>query len=198
VGTQISKVAHYLGGLFGIGVTQDIVESYRFICDNYNPGDEIIIIGFSRGAFTARSVAGMVCALGFLNRSGLDQLPHIFHDYETWQDWGGADYDPEHHLVGFTVENKKRLERFQALQDPSGKKMPWEGSIGEPQADLDERKRILFGKMREMRVDPHAHPHKGARAKMDLQRMAKEYRDFLVKVGALRSLLSIWISSLTD
>jgi len=47
-------IAHYLGGIFGIGVSQAIVEAYRFICDNYNPGDEIIIIGFSRGAFTSQ------------------------------------------------------------------------------------------------------------------------------------------------
>src|SRR4051794_38693147 len=101
--------------MFGIGVTQDIVESYRFICDNYNPGDEIIIIGFSRGAFTARSVAGMVCALGFLNRAGLDQLPHIFRDYETWQKWHKTEYDPvKSHLMGFTLPNLKRLRRIEA------------------------------------------------------------------------------------
>ncbi|KAL2130412.1 hypothetical protein VTI74DRAFT_6501 [Chaetomium olivicolor] len=83
-GTVTSKVARFLGGPFGVGVAQDIAESYRFICDNYNPGDEIVIIGFSRGAFTARSVAAMVCALGFLNRSGLDQPSHIFNNYQTW------------------------------------------------------------------------------------------------------------------
>ncbi|KAK4451399.1 hypothetical protein QBC34DRAFT_54717 [Podospora aff. communis PSN243] len=185
VGTEISKVAHYLGGLFGIGVIQDIVESYRFICDNYNPGDEIIIIGFSRGAFTARSVAGMVCALGFLNRSGLDQLPHIFHDYETWQDWGGTEYDPENHLVGFTIENKKRLERFRAARDSLGKRMPWEGSVEKLQADLDKRKRALFNNMRGMTAapDPHAHRQKGARAKMNLKKMAEAYSKFLVEEG---------------
>ncbi|KAK1953667.1 hypothetical protein LY78DRAFT_455470 [Colletotrichum sublineola] len=46
----------YAGGTFGKGVYQEIKDTYRFICDNYNPGDEIILIGFSRGAFTARSV----------------------------------------------------------------------------------------------------------------------------------------------
>jgi uncharacterized protein (DUF2235 family) len=136
--------------MFGIGVTQDIVESYRFICDNYNPGDEIIIIGFSRGAFTARSVAGMVCSLGFLNRSGLDQLPHIFHDYETWQDWGGAKYDPDDHLVGFTLENQKRLQRFKAARErdkEGAASMPWDDKVEQLRVDLEERRRRLFEEM---------------------------------------------------
>jgi len=58
-GTETPKVTRALGGAFGIGVAQDIAESYRFICNNYNTGDEIVTIGFSRGAFTARSVAAM-------------------------------------------------------------------------------------------------------------------------------------------
>ncbi|KAK0656887.1 hypothetical protein B0T16DRAFT_400475 [Cercophora newfieldiana] len=186
VGTESSKIAHYLGGIFGIGVTQDIVEAYRFICDNYNPGDEIIIIGFSRGAFTARSVAGMVCALGFLNRSGLDQLPHIFHDYETWQDWGDTKYDPKDHLVGFTLDNQKRLKRFEAARERSqvgSARMPWNGSVEKLQADLDVRKRELFKRMSEkLAKDPHKQA-KGARAKMDMKEMAILYRDMLVKEG---------------
>ncbi|KAK0632628.1 hypothetical protein B0T14DRAFT_39398 [Immersiella caudata] len=183
VGTSTSKIAQYLGGIFGMGVTQDIVESYRFICDNYNPGDEIIIIGFSRGAFTARSVAGMVCALGFLNRSGLDSLPHIFHDYETWQDWVDIKYDPKDHLVGFTVDNQKRLQMFRAAaKDPSGKTMPWEDSV-KLQADLDKKKRNLFEEMSKMRAEVHVHSHRGARAKMNLKKMAERYRRFLVEEG---------------
>jgi uncharacterized protein (DUF2235 family) len=39
---------------------KNVREVYSFIASNYAPGDEIILIGFSRGAFTARSVAGMV------------------------------------------------------------------------------------------------------------------------------------------
>lgn len=89
------------------------MEIYRFICDNFTPGDEIILLGFSRGAFTARSVADMVCKLGILNRAGLEKLPKIFHDYETWQDWKFESmYDEKIHLTAFTPESWMRLEKM--------------------------------------------------------------------------------------
>lgn len=91
---------------------QDISECYRFICDNYSPGDEIFLIGFSRGAFTARSVADMVCKLGILNRVGLQKFPEIFHDYCTWQDWKPTSFDEEKHLTAFTPENLKAYKRM--------------------------------------------------------------------------------------
>ncbi|KAL2133501.1 hypothetical protein VTI74DRAFT_2266 [Chaetomium olivicolor] len=114
--TESSKVARVVEGITGGGVVRDIAESYRFICDNFNPKDEIILIGFSRGAFTARSVAAMVCSLGFLNRSGLDQFPHIFNDYKTWHQWHKEPFDEKKHLVGITLENLKKLHRFEAAK----------------------------------------------------------------------------------
>lgn len=56
---------------------------YNFICANYVDGDEIILIGFSRGAFTARSVADMIASLGLLTPQGLDHFYGIFDDYEN-------------------------------------------------------------------------------------------------------------------
>jgi hypothetical protein len=94
-------------------ILQDIVECYRFICDNYAVGDEIVVIGFSRGAFTARSVADMVCALGFLNHAGIEQLPHIFNDYKQWPTWKSeSQFDEKKHFLGFTLENMERVEKI--------------------------------------------------------------------------------------
>ena len=188
-GTEMSKVASFLGGAFGIGVSQDIVDTYRFICDNYDVGDEIVIIGFSRGAFTARSVAGMVCALGFLNRAGLDQLPQIFHDYETWQKWGDKDFNPDENLAGFTLENLKKMKRFQAarLRDKMGVKtghsQPWNGSGKELKAELEREKREAYRTMSKMFVQG------GKSGEMDLRRIATEYRNLLAKVSAM---CSVW------
>ncbi|KAK6215714.1 hypothetical protein QIS74_08733 [Colletotrichum tabaci] len=112
-GTEESSVASFMGGLLGLGVKQDIVDCYRFICDNYNPGDEIIIVGFSRGAFTARSIASMVCSLGFLNRTGLSYLGLIYKDYQSFNKWTDAKcYDKKKHLLGFNVDQLKlRVEK---------------------------------------------------------------------------------------
>jgi hypothetical protein len=56
---------------------------YNFICANYVDGDAIVLIGFSRGAFTARSVADMIASVGLLTPEGLDHFYAIFDDYEN-------------------------------------------------------------------------------------------------------------------
>lgn len=47
------------------------------------PGDEIFLLGFSRGAFTARSIAGFIAAVGLLTRRGMDNFYPIFDDWEN-------------------------------------------------------------------------------------------------------------------
>lgn len=65
---------------------KDIREGYNFICANYVDGDDIILIGFSRGAFTARSIADLIGSIGLLNTEGLDFFYPIFEDYENMAD----------------------------------------------------------------------------------------------------------------
>ncbi len=48
------------GGAFGVGLSRDVRDAYRFLVENFEPGDELFFFGFSRGAFTARSTAGFV------------------------------------------------------------------------------------------------------------------------------------------
>ena len=59
---------------YGIGVLSNIRNAYGFICNNYDYGDEIYITGFSRGAWTARSAAGMIGRCGILTKIGLEQF----------------------------------------------------------------------------------------------------------------------------
>ncbi len=62
------------GGMFGLGISRNIRRAYEFLVDSYEPGDEIWIFGFSRGAFTARSLAGMIRNSGLLKRAHRDQI----------------------------------------------------------------------------------------------------------------------------
>lgn len=62
---------------------QDIRECYNFACANYVDGDSIILVGFSRGAFTARSVADLIASVGLLTTEGMDKFFPIFRDYEN-------------------------------------------------------------------------------------------------------------------
>jgi len=52
----------FLGGVFGQGLDDNIRLAYEWLIENYNDDDEIFIFGFSRGAFTARSLAGLFTA----------------------------------------------------------------------------------------------------------------------------------------
>ena len=65
------------------GISENIRVAYAFIAKNYQPGDEIILIGFSRGAFTARSIAGFISAVGLLTSKAMVDFYPIFLDWEN-------------------------------------------------------------------------------------------------------------------
>lgn len=56
------------GGAFGAGLSRNVRQAYKFLSFYYEPGDEIYIFGFSRGAYTARTLCGYVYAAGLLRR----------------------------------------------------------------------------------------------------------------------------------
>lgn len=60
VGTSSNRVLRLIDGATGIGVPSNVRKLYRFLCWNWQPGDEIYLFGFSRGAFTVRTLAGML------------------------------------------------------------------------------------------------------------------------------------------
>ena len=64
VGSDGTPIEKLLGGAFGDGLFQKIKEGYSTISSVYEAGDEVFIFGFSRGAYTARSLAGMIAACG--------------------------------------------------------------------------------------------------------------------------------------
>lgn len=75
----------FIGGATGEGLADHIREAYSFICLNYNPGDEIFLVGFSRGAFTARSISSLINAAGLLTAKGLAFFVQVFEDWEFQQ-----------------------------------------------------------------------------------------------------------------
>ncbi|KAI9824223.1 MAG: hypothetical protein M1832_002030 [Thelocarpon impressellum] len=86
VGTGPGVRDKVIGGATGLGLSENIREAYDFIANNYHIDDEIILIGFSRGAFTARSIAGLIGGLGVLTKAGMDDFYAIFKDYENAHD----------------------------------------------------------------------------------------------------------------
>ena len=72
VGDTKNPIMKVLGGVFGAGVIARIIRGYTFISREYEAGDSIHIAGFSRGAYTARALAGMISAVGLLDTSKYD------------------------------------------------------------------------------------------------------------------------------
>ncbi|MDZ7827613.1 MAG: DUF2235 domain-containing protein [Gammaproteobacteria bacterium] len=60
-----------------------LYEAYRFVCVNHRPGDEIFLFGFSRGAYIARSLAGMIGRAGLVPRSRLADVPRALEVYRS-------------------------------------------------------------------------------------------------------------------
>lgn len=81
-------------------------------------GDEIILVGFSRGAFTARSVAGMIANLGLLSRPGVEYFYNIFKDMQNWRNDDYEDQFPDKPFPGkpkgprAANEYRARLEKL--------------------------------------------------------------------------------------
>lgn len=69
------------GGAFGVGLSHNVVDAYRFLVETYEPDDELFLFGFSRGAFTARSLAGLVRNSGILRRDHTDRIPEAWALY---------------------------------------------------------------------------------------------------------------------
>jgi uncharacterized protein (DUF2235 family) len=69
------------GGAFGYGISDNIKSAYSFIVANYESGDEIFLFGFSRGAYTARSIAGLIQNIGVLRRQNLHLVEFGFNKY---------------------------------------------------------------------------------------------------------------------
>jgi uncharacterized protein (DUF2235 family) len=72
----------FLEGAIGVGVDRRILDGYRFLAERYKPGDEIYLFGFSRGAFQARSLAGLINFVGLLAPGALHEANTAWSCYQ--------------------------------------------------------------------------------------------------------------------
>lgn len=110
-GVGNDKRSQVTGNLFGSGVSLNVRQAYRFLAQAYRPGDQIYLFGFSRGAFTARSLNGFIEFAGLLDAEALgadwgDRMPaftgltrlhreanHLYEIYFS-RDTGSARFEP--------------------------------------------------------------------------------------------------------
>ncbi len=80
VGTG-NRVDQFIGGAFGVGLSGDVQSQYAFLVDNFNYGDQIFLFGFSRGAYTVRSLAGLIGLVGLMQKTDMDYFPQVYKIY---------------------------------------------------------------------------------------------------------------------
>src|SRR5438309_3453552 len=81
VGTGGDTFAHVIGGAIGLGLSRNVRDAYAFLANNYCEGDEIFLFGFSRGAYTARSIGGLIGWAGLLHKRDMDDFALLWGGY---------------------------------------------------------------------------------------------------------------------
>jgi len=117
-GAKVAQIVHYhqgvgtgnfidrlVGGGVGIGLSASVKACYGFLVDNYRPGDEIFLFGFSRGAYVVRSLSGMIGAVGLLRKQDMARFAETWNWY--WQDSADRHEDV---LDGIAPERRRGVE----------------------------------------------------------------------------------------
>lgn len=92
IGTSGSKLRRIIDGATGWGLDNNILSAYKFLVWNFVKGDEIYLFGFSRGAYTARSVAGLIRNCGIIRN---DELPLINAAYDHYRNHNDEEWRPD-------------------------------------------------------------------------------------------------------
>jgi len=92
-------VDRFSGGAFGRGIEANIRTIYRFLVYNHEPDDELFFFGFSRGAFTVRSLAGFMNKVGLIDKDADYYVPELYACYETNQGPGTEAWKKAFHKV---------------------------------------------------------------------------------------------------
>jgi uncharacterized protein (DUF2235 family) len=97
VGRRVSKLA---GLAFGYGLRTNLGEAYTYLMQHYEDGDRLFVFGFSRGAYTARALAGLLRAAGLLRPGSENLVPYAVGVYARNKDWSEDDWRQLHQFAG--------------------------------------------------------------------------------------------------
>ncbi len=84
VGTSFGETVR--GGIEGYGIDQEIIDAYSWLSEAFEPADEIFIFGFSRGAYTARSLSGLIAKCGVLRPGSPLSIEQLYARYQRHTD----------------------------------------------------------------------------------------------------------------
>ena len=86
IGVAGSIFEHFTGGAFGYGIDQIIQDCYLWLSNHYQPGDRLFLFGFSRGAYTVRSLAGLIRNCGLLRPELAAKPGMVANAYTLYRD----------------------------------------------------------------------------------------------------------------
>jgi len=96
LGTGMRKIS---GSAFGVGISKNIQECYEFIFENYQSRDQIYLFGFSRGAFTVRSLSGFLDMFGILPKSRRELIKDAYDIYKKRDQAKADEFLSKHHTM---------------------------------------------------------------------------------------------------
>ncbi|MDH6242643.1 DUF2235 domain-containing protein [Mycobacterium sp. OTB74] len=92
---HLDAVKQVWGLATGYGIRENIAQAYGWLADNYRRDDRIFVFGFSRGAYTARALTGMLRTVGLLHPDSANMVPYALKLFAQSGPLGSADADPD-------------------------------------------------------------------------------------------------------
>ena len=86
-----SFISSTIDQMFGTSFVDHVLEGYKFVMRYYEPGDDLYIFGFSRGAYTARFLAEMLHNIGLLSRGNEEMVHFAWQTFSNFQRGRGND-----------------------------------------------------------------------------------------------------------
>lgn len=81
IGANQTGLKHWLGGALGFGLKDLVLEAYESLAGDFESGDDVIVLGFSRGAYAARALAGMIGASGIVKTASPENKEAAWANY---------------------------------------------------------------------------------------------------------------------
>jgi len=115
IGSYHDKIS---GGSFGTGLEKNVMDGYRFLVHNYEPDDEIYLFGFSRGAYTVRSLCGLVNNCSILKSVEGKRVEEAFALYKNKRHKPGGAY-ARHWRESYALQQEVKIN-FVGVWDTVG------------------------------------------------------------------------------
>jgi uncharacterized protein (DUF2235 family) len=93
------RLSRLTGLAFGTGLKTNLSEAYTYLLQNFEAGDRLFLFGFSRGAYTARALVGLLNAVGLLRPGSENLVPYAVGTYARNKDFDDGDWKQLHEFA---------------------------------------------------------------------------------------------------